>query len=336
MNPKALMLAGVTVGVAAVTAVILNLLAPIKHETGVVSTGPTVDEVFGGTLSMGSLSPIGDAEAVPAAQADAAPVVEAAAEPIAEPVEVAQNDSAVEEFPAAGEADEVSTPGVDVPSVAEEPAAPAETMAAESGEQPSAPIAGSCSTAVPSGGERVVVAAAGLSDGAEAPVDTAPAEAMQADTAPAGAAPAEEPAAFVMTAPDVMEPAAAAVAPPPAPKPAAKPRKPKVPDEVKKVWWPAKETGKLSLLYAGEASFTKAIALLFDGTFETPESANQNIVVKDKKGNVIGGTWFISPNKQMLLYKVDPGVYSVEIAAGLTDKGSRALNAPSSGPVYVP
>lgn len=342
MNPKALTLAGVAVGVAAATAVILNLAAPIKHAEGPHKVGVTVDEVFGGALGSSPISPIASATAAEA-EAPAATIETAAAEPATEaavsdpasaPVEAASQPviagscagggaPPAQTIVAAAEPEAVPesapaevaepTPGVDVPSSAGEPAATTPVTAA-----------GACSTAVSSGEKRVVVQAGGLPDSAAA---TPSADSGAEPAAPEPAA-APEPVAAYEPQAEVAEAA---------PKPAAKARKPKVPETVKKAWWPAKQAGKLNLTYAGEASFTKAVALLFDGAFETPASANQNIVVKNKAGKKLEGTWFVSPNKQMLLFNVGgPGVYTVEVGAGLTDKGNRSLGAASAGPVYVP
>lgn len=108
-----------------------------------------------------------------------------------------------------------------------------------------------------------------------------------------------------------------------------------VPDEAKKAWWRVAESGKLNLGYAGQASFGAAIALLFDGTFETPESANQNIQVKSSNGEAVRGQWVVAANRQMLLFSVGPGVYSVDVGPGLRDQGGRGISAPSKGLVAV-
>lgn len=193
----------------------------------------------------------------------------------------------------------------------------------------------------------------------EPSTQTAPAEAEPAaDTAPSEPAPAAAPEPTPEPAPEpepapaaepepapepepaaaeAPEPAAAAPAPKPkpaTPKPAPKPRV--APPEIKKAWWPAATAGKLNLVYAGEASFTKAIALLFDGEFATPESANANIKVKNENGKTVSGRWLVASNPRMLLFSADPGLYTVEVGDGLKDKNDRALSAASSGPVFVP
>ena len=99
----------------------------------------------------------------------------------------------------------------------------------------------------------------------------------------------------------------------------------------------AKVAGKLNLTYAGSASFTKAIVLMFDGTFENATAANEHIKVTNKAGKPVEGQWLVAKgNPQMLLYSVPPGVYSVAVGEGLTDKGNRAIAAAASGAVFVP
>ncbi|MGH8518843.1 MAG: hypothetical protein ACREUE_15435 [Panacagrimonas sp.] len=108
-----------------------------------------------------------------------------------------------------------------------------------------------------------------------------------------------------------------------------------IPESAKKAWWPATVSGKLNLTYAGEASFTGAIALLFDGAFKSAGSANQNIQVIDGNGSPIHGNWLVSTNRQMLLFGAPPGLYTVSVGAGLVDQGGRSVSSPSEGPVFV-
>lgn len=108
-----------------------------------------------------------------------------------------------------------------------------------------------------------------------------------------------------------------------------------VPTSAKKAWWPARVSGELNLIYAGEAAFTGAIALLFDGAFETTDIANRNIEVRDQNGRAVKGTWLVSTNRQMLLFGAAPGLYSVSLGTGLADKGGRTLSASSEGHVFV-
>lgn len=120
-----------------------------------------------------------------------------------------------------------------------------------------------------------------------------------------------------------------------APTPSQRAKPVVVPDQAKKAWWPANQSGKLNLEYAGQASFGAAIVLLFDGTFDTPDSANRNIQVKTHRGNAVSGQWVVATNRQMLLFSAPPGVYAIDVGAGLADKGGRIVSAPSSGLVAV-
>jgi outer membrane biosynthesis protein TonB len=195
-------------------------------------------------------------------------------------------------------------------------------------------------------------------DGGMAPPAPAEVAAVEPSAPPPAAEPAPEPApepAAAPPPPPAPEPAAAApepkaepapapkpkaeAKPKPAPKAAAKPKSaaPKqAPAEAKVAWWPAKAAGKLNVVYAGEASFTKAIALMFDGQFDNADGANANIKVTPKKGGEVKGKWMVANgNKSMLLLNVDPGLYNVEIGSGLADKGGRAVSAASSGAVFV-
>lgn len=101
-------------------------------------------------------------------------------------------------------------------------------------------------------------------------------------------------------------------------------------------WWPEKTDGRLNLTYAGEASFTRAIALLFDGTFENPNEANRNIRVTSTGGVPIRGQWVVATNKQMLLFKAAPGVYVVQVGEGLQDGSGRAIASAAQGQVLIP
>lgn len=295
MNWKALILTGVTTGVAVATMVTLNIVAPISHTEEKHPQGVTVDEVFSGSVS----------ETGSAASA----FVEGAS------VEVAAAEGATLES---------------------EPAAEAAPAAA-----PEGVTAGGCQVGTAITGEPVVVKAVGVpGEGGEA---AAAGETMGSDTAPVEAA-VIEPAAAPEPAP-AMEPEpapVAEVAAEPAPAAAPKPRKPKAPKvappEAKQAWWPASKTsGKLNLTYAGEASFTKAIVLLFDGAFANADGANQHVKVTTKSGKPVQGKWLVAKgNPQMLLFNAEPGLYKVEVGEGLTDKGNRALAAASSGLVFIP
>lgn len=191
---------------------------------------------------------------------------------------------------------------------------------------------GGCSISQATPGSGMTVAAAGppgdegLSDTAEQPQPVEVAEVVPKSPRQISDL-MDEPAAEVAPV-NEAKPAVAA-----APARRAKPRV--VPETAKKAWWPAPANGKLNLTYAGEASFTGAVALLFDGAFENPDSANQNIQVKDRSGRTVKGTWLVSANRQMLLFGAPSGLYSVNLGSGLADKGGRNIAESSEGHVFI-
>lgn len=101
-------------------------------------------------------------------------------------------------------------------------------------------------------------------------------------------------------------------------------------------WWPAKSDGRFNLTYAGDATFTRAIVLLFDGAFADPDTANRNIRVSSVAGEPVKGQWVVATNKQMLLFKAESGQYVVEIGEGLKDGNGRRIAAAAQGSVLVP
>lgn len=193
-----------------------------------------------------------------------------------------------------------------------------EAAGTEASPTPDAVVPGSCSAALAAPGSGKTVAGASAAA-------TEPVKPVRAKTAPEASPGEVEP-----------KPAAKTVAPKKVVSTMPRRAKPMpMPDAARRVWWPAKTAGKLNLTYAGQASFSAAIALLFDGDFETPESANQNIQVKDSKGRAVHGRWVVASNRQMLLFKAVPGLYSIEVGSGLADKGGRGISAPSAGLVFV-
>lgn len=107
------------------------------------------------------------------------------------------------------------------------------------------------------------------------------------------------------------------------------------PLEPLKAWWPQATQGGLNLQFAGEASFGSAIALLFDSAFDDAGSANRHVKVVGSNGEPVQGRWVLAGNPNMLLFKADPGVYTLKIEEGLSAQGNRKLGAPSSGQVYL-
>lgn len=312
MNVKPLVLAGVATAVSVVTFVALNLIAPISHAQAAPDKGITAAQVFAGSIDE------------PGASAPQA------ASPEAAPTEVALADTG------AGESAQPAAAEMEVAQA--DTSTPAPTESTESTAAASEPVSasGSCSTGiVDPNAKPVVVKAAGLpEDSAGSPAaESAPATASAPE--PAMEMTASEPAPA--PAPEFEAAPAVTAEPAPAPVSKPKPRAPKkAPAEAKVAWWPAKTPGKLNITYAGEASFTKAIVLMFDGAFDNADSANQNITVKPKKGGQVKGKWLVATgNKQMLLLDVAPGLYTVEVGAGLTDKGNRTIGAASSGAVFI-
>lgn len=169
---------------------------------------------------------------------------------------------------------------------------------------------------------------------AEAPVaESAPEPAVEPEIT---AAPAEpEPTAEAAPAPEPV------AAPAPAPKPAVKrytgSREAAPPEVATKAWWGNASEGSLAVSYAGAASFKKAIALLFNGSFESAESVNQNVVVKNSAGKTVTGSWVVSAtNKRMLTLDVEKsGTYTVTVKSGLTDQSGKSLANTVSGPVNI-
>lgn len=237
--------------------------------------------------------------------------------------------------------DEPPVDGAPVQSaVAAEPA-PAEQAAAAPAAESAAPTSTDAMT-TPVEGEATPAAT-------PAPVESTPAAPAQQMTAAEPAAPAAaEPAPAATPAP--VEPAAelapaAAPAPQPAkPKHAAAPKKKPKPAvkattaNVVKAWWPAENPNQLSLIYAGPASFKKAIVLMFNGAFFKPESPNANLKVTDSKGMAVAGTWELGENnRRMLVFPISAsGVYKVAVGAGLTDSKDRKLGSALSGAVVIP
>jgi len=173
--------------------------------------------------------------------------------------------------------------------------------------------------------------------GAEAAAPAAATDMAAAPAAEPAAAPAAEPAP-VAEAPAVEAPAPAAVE---KPKKKAKATSQTASKGSKsdsaKVWWPAEQADKLSIIYAGHASFKTAVVLMFNGAFFQADSVNANIKVTDKAGKAVAGAWELGENnRRMLVFPVaGPGTYKVSVAAGLTDSKGRKLGKKLSGPVVI-
>jgi hypothetical protein len=179
---------------------------------------------------------------------------------------------------------------------------------------------------------------AGGATPAAAPATAAPAQQQVAAAEPAPApASTPPPSAEPAPAPATAEPAPA-VKPAPAPKPKHVAKKKTGGGAAStKAWWPAENPDQLSLVYAGSASFKKAVVLLFNGAFFKPDSANANIKVTDSKGAAVSGSWEPGENnRRMLVFPVSAnGTYKISVGADLTDSKNRKLGKALKGAVTV-
>lgn len=310
MNSKFLTLVVVAAVIAVGTYLGLNHLFPYQKEEAKVTAAVPVETVFSGGLQAPAAGEPTEAAAVPAtAPADsggvpteAATVSPQAEQPAPEPQTAAKSEAA----PAASKPENVATaepaaaPKPEPAPKAEPPPAPAPAPNAESEKKP---------------------------EPKPKPAEHAPSKAA----APAEPKPAVAPAKPA-AAPAASKPAPAAAAPtPPATKVAVPPPAPAA------QWWGAGDASHLSLVYAGSAAFQKAIVLMFNGEFASPDSANANLQVLDPKGAKASGSWKLgSNNKRMLVFPVNSaGKYTVIVKAGLKDSGGRTVAQEARGPVAV-
>lgn len=106
--------------------------------------------------------------------------------------------------------------------------------------------------------------------------------------------------------------------------------------ETSQVWWPATESGRLNLRFAGEAAFGQAIALLFDTPFADPASADAHIQVLNRAGTVLKGKWqVVKSNPQMLALKAAPGIYTIRIGSDLVASNGLRFKQDAEGKVLV-
>lgn len=243
-----------------------------------------------------------------------------------------------------------STPAPAAPAAASEPAAPSTPSAPEPAATAASPASGDGTMLTESDVRRIaaeearrVYAERGTGSPKKSP------RGAPAKTAPAHKAAAEsEPAAPVAAAP-TSEPAPAPAAVTPAAKPAkvGKTKHPKAKDmpgdkaavDAISSWWPATDkqvSGRLNLIYAGEAAFEKAVVLLFDYPMDASAAAS-HLELYDANGKVPAGSWSSGGNPNMLLFKgVTPGRYTVVVKPDLADtSGKLVIAAGLHGPVYV-
>ena len=301
MNKKVLTLAGVIAVVSVGTYTVLTLVKPHKHIEVKVADVYSADQIFNGKL----------------------------------------DPNAPDETPV-----NATTSGGEATAAAPAPAAPTEAAPAASTE--SAPAVATTTEPAPAASTDAmatpVEAGAAAPAAAPAPAEPAPASQSVAAAEPAPAAantppPAAEPAAAPAPAAAEPAPAIAEPAPAPAPKPkhVAKKKKSSGGATSTKAWWPAENPNQLSLVYAGPASFKKAIVLMFNGAFFKSDSPNANVKVTDSKGAAVSGNWELGDNnRRMLVFPVSAaGTYKISVGADLTDAKNRKLGKALKGAVAV-
>jgi hypothetical protein len=299
MNKKVLTLTVLIAAISVGTYVALTVIKPHKQDEVKVADVYSSDQIFAGKLNPNG----GDEVATNATTsgAEAASTAPAEAAPAATP----------EEAPAA----------TTVASPEATPAASGNAMA----------------TPVEGGDATPAAAAPAPTEAAPAPVEPTQAPATPTpETTPPPAATAVEPS-----------PTPAAAQPTPSAEPAASPKKKAVAKKkssssnatgaTTKPWWPAENPNQLSLVYAGPASFKKAIVLMFNGAFFKPDSPNATIKITDGKGTAVSGTWELGENnRRMLVFPVvSNGKYKVSVGANLIDSKNRKLGKALSGSVVV-
>lgn len=106
--------------------------------------------------------------------------------------------------------------------------------------------------------------------------------------------------------------------------------------ETLQVWWPAPESGRLNLRFAGEAAFGQAIALLFDAPFTNPASADAHVQVLNRAGTVLKGRWqVVKSNPQMLALMAAPGTYTIRIGSDLVASNGLRFKQDAEGKILV-
>lgn len=348
MSSSALKLAGITIVLAIAVAVVLDMVAPFKGEkVPPVEHVVEAEQVFSKQIP-DDLAPdqsSGGSSANEVALADdecaeqAAPEAlesegDAAAEGEPEvPSGVAAQGYPAGAAPAVSEVDQATL--VDEASQAEL-ASQGDAQTAAANDTPAADADSAlAASSEPSSGEQAApapgaVAAQGHPGGAAAPaVESEPAVEATPEPTPEPEAQAQP------------QPAPAAVSRPvqrkrPAPvRRVAKPN-PRPSDDELTAWWPAAEDGSLQLQFAGEASFTQAIALLFDGSFDDVSSINERVVVKTRDGRRVRGQWLLNlQNDKMALFNSGPGTFEVSVSEGIVDRDGRTMSSSASGLVYV-
>lgn len=185
-------------------------------------------------------------------------------------------------------------------------------------------------------------AAAGSELASTEDLSTSPAGPSATETSSTAVAepPAEAPPAVaraeVMPVAEVAPPPVKQDAPVKKKKEPAAPRRESSSKETSKVWWPAPESGRLNLRFAGEAAFGQAIALLFDAPFADASSADAHVQVTNRAGTVLKGKWqVVKSNPQMLALKAAPGTYTIRIGGELVASNGLRFKQNAEGKVLV-
>jgi hypothetical protein len=91
------------------------------------------------------------------------------------------------------------------------------------------------------------------------------------------------------------------------------------------------------VVYAGSAAYTRAIVLMFNGSFADAAVVQRHLRVTDAAGRTVPGNWEIgASNRRMLLFPVPrAGTYTVHVGAELADSNGRRLGGELKGPVRV-
>lgn len=229
------------------------------------------------------------------------------------------------------------------PEVKLEGLVPAEQVFGATAESEPAAVASSAPAAEPAApapsSEPVQTAAAEPAPAVEAPPPPlpAPAPAAAPESKPVTAAkpePASKPVAAAATAeakPVAKKEKETAKARP------AKPSKPAEAPIVATAWWQGASSSGFSVVYAGSASFRRALVIMGNAPFANADSANAAIKVSAMDGKTVSGQWELnSVNPSMLMFPLNnAGTYQLQIGAALSDAQSRQLGQSVKGPIQV-
>lgn len=317
MSNRAVTIAGIAVGIAIVTYVVLNVVAPFKQHEENLPQGAKVEDVFAGDVASTAAPNAAPAAAEPAA-ASAAPAAEATASPTASSEAPAPTEVAVAAPVAPASAPAAAA---DVPDIATPP---------DNSAPPKPAIEAPPSADAPKGDSVEIEGAEDFPMPDDSPSSTsASAPEPAAEPAPAAAsaepAVAAEPAAAPAAKPKPAAPKAAAVA-------KSAPRA-----EVLTQWWPQRpEPGRLNLLYAGQAANERTVGLLFDTRFAENADIGAGVRLVADNGKPAAGHWELNSNRRMLLFKgLKPGRYTVVVSPQLANEAGLAIGSELHGPVYI-